>query len=154
MDLILWRHADAEPGSDDFKRALTEKGRRQAARMARWLKPRLDENWLVLSSPTVRTRQTVEPLGMKVDYRLTLGPDSSASAVLREAHWPDGDCNVLIVGHQPILGQVAARLMTGHQGDAPVRKGSVWWFSTRSADEGDTGVILRAMIGADLVEAD
>lgn len=154
MDLILWRHADAEPGSDDFKRALTEKGQRQAARMARWLKPRLDADWLILASPTVRTCQTVEALDMKFDTRLTLGPASSASAILREAHWPDGERNVLIVSHQPILGHVAARLLTGHQGDVPVRKGSVWWFSTRHAEEGDAGVILRAMIGADLVEAD
>jgi phosphohistidine phosphatase len=154
MELILWRHADAEPGSDDFKRALTDKGQRQAARMARWLKPRLDDSWIILASPTVRTRQTADALGIKYETRLTLSPNSSASAVLREAHWPDGDRNVVVVGHQPILGHAAARLMTGHQGDVPVRKGSVWWFSTRHAEEGDAGVILRAMIGADLVEAD
>jgi phosphohistidine phosphatase len=154
MELILWRHADAEPGSDDFKRALTEKGQRQASRMARWLKPRLDDSWLILASPTVRTCQTADALEMKYEKRLTLGPDSSASALLREAHWPDCEKNVLIVGHQPILGHVAARLMTGSVGDVTVRKGSVWWFSTRHDEEGDAGVVLRAMIGADLVEAD
>ncbi len=40
MDLILWRHAEAEkanPGSDDLTRALTAKGEKQATRMAAWL---------------------------------------------------------------------------------------------------------------------
>ena len=41
MDLILWRHADAEDGpdapSDDLKRKLTPRGERQASRMALWL---------------------------------------------------------------------------------------------------------------------
>jgi len=37
MQLILWRHAEDEAGSD-FVRALTRKGNRQAAQMAAWLK--------------------------------------------------------------------------------------------------------------------
>lgn len=152
MELILWRHADAEPGRDDAKRALTDKGRKQAARMAKWLRPRLDDKWTLLASPTVRTRETIEPLGMKYDTRITLGPDSSASAILREAHWPDGDRNVLVVSHQPILGQLAARLITGHAGEMNIRKGSVWWFSTKVVDDDESGIILRAMIGADLVD--
>jgi phosphohistidine phosphatase len=154
MELILWRHADAEPGKDDAKRELTDKGRKQANRMAKWLKPRIDSDWLILVSPTVRTCQTADALNVKYDTHITLGPDSSAPAILREAHWPDNDRNVLIVGHQPVLGQIAARLITGHFGDLAIRKGSAWWFSTRHDEEGDTGVTLRAMIGADLVDAD
>jgi len=43
MDLILWRHAEAEDagGKPDLERNLTRHGRKQAARMAEWLKPRL-----------------------------------------------------------------------------------------------------------------
>ena len=37
MDLILWRHADAEDGSPDLRRALTRKGEKQAEHMAAWL---------------------------------------------------------------------------------------------------------------------
>ena len=37
MDLILWRHAEAEPGAPDHGRRLTPKGEKQAARMAAWL---------------------------------------------------------------------------------------------------------------------
>ena len=40
MELILWRHAEAEPGTLDLpdeQRALTPKGQRHAARMGAWL---------------------------------------------------------------------------------------------------------------------
>ena len=37
MELILWRHADAELGQPDSERRLTDKGHKQAARMAKWL---------------------------------------------------------------------------------------------------------------------
>ncbi|MEO7547467.1 MAG: histidine phosphatase family protein, partial [Ramlibacter sp.] len=40
MDLILWRHAEAEDapeGGDDLDRALTSRGEKQAARVAAWL---------------------------------------------------------------------------------------------------------------------
>ena len=43
MDLIFWRHAEAEnrrEGQDDLERALTHKGERQAQRMAAWLNQR------------------------------------------------------------------------------------------------------------------
>ena len=34
MDLILWRHAEAEDGANDLARELTQKGHKQAARVA------------------------------------------------------------------------------------------------------------------------
>lgn len=40
MDLILWRHAEAEElgeGMDDLTRALTPRGEKQAAKVAAWL---------------------------------------------------------------------------------------------------------------------
>ena len=63
MDLILWRHAEAEiaaPGQDDLQRALTPKGERQARRMAAWLNQRLAATTRVLVSPALRCRQTAE----------------------------------------------------------------------------------------------
>jgi phosphohistidine phosphatase len=51
MDLILWRHADAEGGSPDSERRLTERGREQARRVAAWLKARLPRGCEVLVSP-------------------------------------------------------------------------------------------------------
>ena len=58
MDLILWRHADAEDGADDMARRLTPRGEKQAAAMAEWLRARLPRNYTVLASPAVRAQQT------------------------------------------------------------------------------------------------
>ena len=58
MDLILWRHAEAEEaadGGDDLERALTSRGEKQAARMAGWLDRQLPEGLRVLASPAKRT---------------------------------------------------------------------------------------------------
>jgi phosphohistidine phosphatase len=66
MDLILWRHAEAEPkreGQDDLERALTAKGERQAERMAEWLKRRLGDSTRILVSPARRCQQTAKALG-------------------------------------------------------------------------------------------
>ena len=61
MDLILWRHAEAEDarGGDDLGRPLTNRGRRQAERMAAWLGPRLAAGAQVLASPARRCQETV-----------------------------------------------------------------------------------------------
>lgn len=153
MDLILWRHADAEVGLADLKRELTDKGRKQAARVAKWLEPRLEGRWRVLSSPAARAKQTAEALGRKVEVRLTLGPLETENALLREVGWPDADENVIVVGHQPTLGRVAARLVSGHHGDLTVKKGSIWWFSTKIDEDHGTGeTVLRAVITPDLTD--
>jgi phosphohistidine phosphatase len=153
MELVLWRHADAEAGGADMKRELTDKGRRQSERVARWLLPRLEGDWAVLTSPAVRARQTADALGL--DYRvcLTLGPGATEDALLREADWPAADGNVIIVGHQPTLGRVASRLLTGHLGNVTFKKGAVWWFSSRLDDEvGQGQTVLRAVIAPDLAD--
>ncbi len=153
MELILWRHADAEVGHPDLERKLTDKGRRQAARVAKWLEPRLDGKWRVISSPAARARQTAEALGTKVEVCLTLGTLETENALLREAGWPDAEENVIVVGHQPTLGRVAARLVSGHHGDLAVKKGSIWWFSSRIEGGHGTGeTLLRAVITPDLTD--
>jgi phosphohistidine phosphatase len=151
MELILWRHADAEdPGpKGDFARELTKKGRKQAERMAAWLKPRLEGEWTVLSSPAARAVQTVSPLGLDYEIRTGLDTSGSAADLLRESGWPDGGC-VIVVGHQPTLGEVAAYLMGGGDGDIAVRKGAVYWFATRDRD-GRTETVLKAMMSPEML---
>jgi len=63
MELILWRHAEAEEGQPDLERKLTAKGRRQAQHVAAWLLQRLPSKFTLLSSPAVRARQTAEGIG-------------------------------------------------------------------------------------------
>ncbi|HSG92153.1 MAG TPA: histidine phosphatase family protein, partial [Methylotenera sp.] len=60
-DLILWRHAEAEDISatgKDTDRVLTKRGRKDAAKMAKWLVKHLPADTVVLCSPALRCQQT------------------------------------------------------------------------------------------------
>ena len=153
MELILWRHAEAEEnGGDDTQRELTKRGKRQAQRMSEWLRPLLVGEWRILVSPAKRTLQTVKALDMAFDVREALGASSTPQVVLREAGWPQGEEDVIVVGHQPTLGEVAAILMSGVEGDVGIRKGAVWWFATRERG-GLTEPLVRAVLNPQLLEA-
>lgn len=150
MELILWRHAEAEPGEPDQQRALTAKGRKQAGKMAAWLDRQLPHGCRILVSPTKRTVQTAEALGRKFKIAPDLGPASDPHKLLAAVNWPDGRDPVLVVGHQPILGQVASLLIAGTTQDWTIRKGSAWWIVQK--ERGDDGSnYLKAIMGADLV---
>jgi phosphohistidine phosphatase len=112
MRLVLVRHADAAPGSPDELRKLTREGREHA----RALGERLQAGGLrpdaVLSSPLLRARETAEALGLgepEPDHRLA--PGATAESV-REAVAGRGD-TVVVVGHQPDCGRIAAALTGG-----------------------------------------
>ena len=146
MELILWRHADAEdPGlRGDLARELTKEGHHQAKAMAEWLRPRLKGEWRVLASPAARAVQTVTPLGRDYEIRPKLDPSGRAADYLRESGWP-GAVNTILVGHQPTLGEVIAHLLDHRTGDVAVRKAAAWWFATRERD-GHVVTTLRAMM--------
>ena len=110
MDLILWRHAEAveREGLPDLERMLTSKGERQAQRMADWLNHRIAHSTRVLASPALRCQQTAKALGRKVRTIDAIAPEASPEAVLAAARWPEASEPVLVSGHQPTLGQVAA----------------------------------------------
>jgi len=151
MDLILWRHAEAEPGDEglpDLERALTSKGQKQAKRMGKWLDSQLPENCRILVSPAVRTVQTAEGLGRKYKTHAELAPGAEPEAILQAANWPAGRETVVIVGHQPTLGQVAALLLTGEPLDWEMKKAGAWWFVQRDPEE---PLVLKAVMSADLV---
>lgn len=149
MDILLWRHAEAEIGEPDLGRALTVKGQKQAQRMAHWLERNLPSSCRVLVSPAVRTVQTAEALDRKFRLVSEIGPDATPEHILEAANWPHGREPVLIVGHQPTLGQVAALLLTGSMQDWTVRKGNVWWIAQRERGE-ITGNYLKAVVAPDL----
>ena len=149
MDLILWRHAEAEDGLQDSARELTKRGRKQAAQIANWLKQRLPEGCEILVSPARRTEQTAEALGLAYKTSKKAGTGASAAELLAAAGWPVGARNVLVVGHQPTLGNVAAMILTGQQAGLTIKKGAIWWFSGRARHGSET--VLRAVIGPDLV---
>jgi phosphohistidine phosphatase len=148
MDLILWRHAEAEEGSEDTPdaaRALTAKGRKQAMKMAGWLDHNLPSGCRILCSPARRTVQTADALGRKYRIHADLSIDGNAQRILALANWPAGREPVLLVGHQPVLGQLAALLVHGVEADWILRKGAVWWIAQRERD-GQTQVYVKAVM--------
>lgn len=150
MELILWRHADAEEGMPDRNRKLTAKGLRQAKRMAAWLEARLPQDAVILASPARRAQQTVAALTDKFKTVEGLAVGASAQDVLKIAGWSDKPGTVVVVGHQPTLGQAAALAVTGKAADWSVKKGAVWWLASRDRETG-AKVYVRAVVSADLV---
>ncbi len=147
MDLLLWRHADAEPGARDLERNLTPKGRKQAKRVAEWLRQWAPRDARILVSPAWRAQQTAEALTRSFATEPALAPGADAKRVLSAAGWPDAGGVVLVVGHQPTLGRSAALALTGASADWSMQKASVWWLSR--SDDGS--VRLRAVVSPDLL---
>ena len=81
MDLILWRHCEAEPGEPALGRRLTSKGLKQAERMAAWLDAHLPDTCRILVSPADRAQQTALALQRKSKTVPELGPGASVSAL-------------------------------------------------------------------------
>ena len=151
MDLILWRHAEAlEPAEakDDLARALTAKGERQAQRMAEWLNQRIAHSTRILVSPALRCQQTAKALGKKFKTLAELAPEGNGEALLKAARWPDASEPVLVVGHQPTLGLVAAYLLTDQPQPWTIKKGAVWWIRGRNREDA-AQVILQAVQAPD-----
>src|SRR5437764_11881820 len=150
MDLILWRHAAAEPGVPDLDRKLTAKGVKQAERVGKWLNQQLPENAKILVSPAARAQQTAEGLHRKFKTIEALSPSTTPAAVLAAVNWPDASETVVVVAHQPFLGQLAALLVSGYESEWPIKKGALWWLTSRARDSG-ADVAVRCVIGPDFV---
>lgn len=161
MDLILWRHAEAEEGRvgvPDSARRLTARGEKQARRMAAWLRERLSGKVTVLASPAERTKGTAHALGLPFEIEPGIGTGAAAADLLAVSGWPEGrgketkvsrGGTLILVGHQPALGRLAALLLSGEEADWPIRKGAVWWFSSRQRGDA-VRAVLRAVNGPDL----
>ena len=143
MDLVLWRHAQAEDitgaGGDDMARALTSRGQRQAEEVGAWLHRRLPRDAVVLASPALRAVQTARALPREHAIVEAMGPDTgTVEALLEACGWllpgslrpPNASSSrtVVFVGHQPILGMTAAQLMCGQPQRWSVKKGAAWWL--------------------------
>ena len=150
MDLILWRHAEAEEGGADLERALTGKGRKQAAHVAEWLLQRLPAKFTLLASPAKRAQQTATALGVKIKTIEQLAPGARVGDILAAAGWPEHKGAVVVVGHQPDLGNAVAQLLSGAPADWSLKKGALAWIANRERN-GDAQVILRAAISPDLL---
>jgi phosphohistidine phosphatase len=148
MDLILWRHAQAEDGVPDDARRLTARGERDAALAAAWLRGRIAHGGAaVLSSPTRRTRQTADALRMPYDVSERLAPGARVDDVLEAAGWERGrEGTLIVVGHQPWIGEVVATLVSGRCDPWPMRKAGFWWLARR-----DDEVLVKAVLTPEML---
>jgi phosphohistidine phosphatase len=154
-ELYLIRHAIAEDRGekwrDDTRRPLTSEGRdrmRRAARGLSRLGVKLD---LVLTSPLVRARQTAEIVAAALDPQppittaASLSPGGTYAAVLADLEKHARRHRLALVGHEPGIGELAARLVGSRQpfefkkgavclielqALPPPRPGSLHWFVT------------------------
>ena len=137
MDIILWRHAEAHDAEDDLNdlgRRLTPRGEKQAQRMAAWLDRNMPESTRIYCSPAKRAVQSAEALGRKFKLKDELLPGAHWESLLELANWPEGRQAALLVGHQPLLGELVAQLLNIRSGNCSIGKGSVWWLRTRLRD--------------------
>ena len=142
MDIILWRHADAEDGAEDLERRLTAKGQAQAAAMAKWLRRHLPSDYTLLASPARRAQQTAAALHAAIQTDPHLAPGASVHAIVEAARKHKDKGLVIVVGHQPDLGKAAAHLV-GHAHDEwSIAKGAIWWIE---------GHRVKAVLSPDLL---
>ncbi len=145
MDLILWRHAEAHEGSPDMARALTAKGIGQARRMADWLAPRLPRDTRILASPAIRACQTADALAHHYETRVELAPDANGARLLAAAGWPDAPGTVLLVGHQPALGEAASLALFGAPRPLILKKAGLFWITSVTRG-GERETLLKAAL--------
>lgn len=121
MDVYFLRHGDAEdlrPGGSDAERRLTDKGLKQSARAAAWLRNHDVTVDVVVTSPLVRARQTAEPVAralevdLREDARLSGGrlTVQALAALIADAGNPEA---VLLVGHEPDFSMIIEELTGG-----------------------------------------
>lgn len=149
MNLYLMRHGLAvergTPGYDsDRERPLTSKGERKVGRVAEAL-VKMDVSFdAILSSPLVRAQQTADVLKdemkakPKVQLTEHLAPGGNARELVNLLqHLSGSPQEILLVGHEPDLGQLAASLLTGGEGvTIPFRKGGVAKLAVESLRAG------------------
>jgi phosphohistidine phosphatase len=117
MQLYLVRHADATPGDPDELRPLSDEGREQARELGERMRDDGVVPDVVLTSPLLRARETGDALaratGATSEADERLAPGASAET-LREAISGRGE-QVVVVGHQPDCGRIAATLSGGEE---------------------------------------
>lgn len=154
MNLILWRHAEAEDGVPDLERGFTDKGRQQADAAARWLRPYLNNQVEVWASQALRSRQTAEALGLPYAVKPELNPINHVEELpaLIAAH--KGADYLILVGHQPWLGQLCSYLLNGGwlAGNYwSVKKSGIWWFGVKVDEGGRLCAKLKAAMTPQLL---
>lgn len=122
MKLVFVRHATAEDGGPklrDWDRALTDAGRAEAPLVSNALYQLGIQPDIVLSSPLVRAHQTAEivaaALGSTVTLANELQPGNGTLDHLQHIVGRSTADTVMLVGHEPDLSSLAARLINADE---------------------------------------
>lgn len=156
---IFWRHADASDGQVDLLRALSEYGHQQAQKSANWLTKQnivpmtpevlkqasadsttrqlgedslfsgADINFALISSEATRARQTAAALSSHINIVPALNPGASVRAVLTALRALP--CRkMIIVGHQPWIGQAVEQLLSGRPAYRAYANCDLYWLQS------------------------
>ena len=143
-NIILWRHAEAvdlinidseigystklDAAQLDLSRALTNHGQQQAKKMAHWLAQHLPNDTNFECSPALRAFQTADALKNKININQAFKPGTSLQQALGAIARLPNEGNLMLIGHQPYLGQLAAYLLGITELEIHIKKGAVWWL--------------------------
>jgi phosphohistidine phosphatase len=148
MHLYLLRHADAEDlRTSDADRTLTPKGREQSETVARFCRRCAVRPDYILTSPFRRAQQTADAVAAALDIPTVvenfLASGMDAATALRELRAYLGCQSVMIVGHQPDLGELIAALLALDSPMAfPVPKASLTALDVRSLSRAGASLIF------------
>ena len=154
MDLILIRHGEAferdkERWPDDRERPLTPRGVKRFRRMARALVPALPEAALLWTSGLQRAWQTAVILAGEANIEAPavcrpLEPDGSTAALARRIISHREAPGIVLVGHEPDLGRIAAYWLLGHASGSQIgfKKGGAACIRFETHVRPGSGVLL------------
>jgi phosphohistidine phosphatase len=143
MLLFLLRHAEAEPqAANDEARALTDKGKKQAAKVGRFCAAHQILPDIILSSPFVRAHQTAKSVAdelvlskrVQIEEFLAVGmtPESALSGLDKYS----GKSTIMLVGHEPDFSRLAGVLIGGQPGSIHFRKATLLSVSLQNLKPG------------------
>jgi len=138
VELFLWRHADALPGSPDSERKLSPHGHKQARKAAEWIREHPSAykapGLRLFVSPALRARQTVAHFcedEKTIQLCLPLYENATPGEILQIIGWPAPpspsiSTPALIVGHEPLMGMIADQLLATTPHPLTFPQGALW----------------------------
>jgi len=154
MELYLFRHGiaeDAPPGRSDSSRALTDAGRERSAAVAKMAREAGVGPSLIASSPYLRAVQTAEVAAKEFGYsgelvRLpSLVPHGTPEAVWSDIRDLRDQTAVILAGHEPLMGYLAAYLLNAPSLQVDMKKSAMVRIDLATLGAAPRGV-LRWMI--------
>jgi phosphohistidine phosphatase len=150
MQIYLLRHGIAEEGGDgtpDSERALTQEGKKKLREVLKVAAGSDVSPSLILSSPLRRALETArvaaDELGYKSDILRTqaLLPSAAPNDVWQEIRAHRDESALLLVGHEPLFGQLAAYLLGTPETQIDFKKGALLAVDLRQAGSRPRGVL-------------